>query len=757
VARLGAWIALLLVAIYVILVGGAWDGIYDPSLRLATMVVTTGVLGVWAVIAWRSPEWRPRSTLWPAILAALGSLGVSTALSRDQRISLEYLGYAVVLAVLYLLLVRLMASPFFRARLAALGAMLFVALTILFIGQTVQLWLEWWAVLGHLTAPPLRPGFIRLTYGNPSAALTMVTLLAMPALATLARPGRWQGLITMLILAGVAVVALLSGSRAGWLALGGMVAAVVVARLASSSSRSSVLRVARSAVRRPRRGMLFIAACLAAIVLAVALGPTIIARVTSGGEASRLTFSAVALRIFVTAPLFGTGPGTWSIDHIAFTRPGETDEYVPYAHNLETQTLAELGILGALAGFVVVANVLWLLRNGLTDPDATRRRWASVAAIGLLYFVLHQLLDFYANLPAALIAAALPLAYLDATARSTPTVGQVSLRWPVGLTHAAGVLAAVALIGLTLQEVPAIQGQRAVDLANVGRWDEADIPARAAAAADPDLRSYDFSAGLTADRVGDHVAAAAFFERVVASDDFAEAWLDLAAERVALGRSDLAPDLIRRALRVGVQQPAVAFAAGELASRVGDRDTAVEALGVAVAGVPSLAADPWWSADPLRSGLLPLVMDRATTFANPDQRWELALMRGDADAAQLTAGTTEPTVFALVTSAWQGNDAARQALTTECDGDAQDLALLSWCARVLARDGDNSGRDHYLHIASFIAGAAFETGAEVRVVTSPLVGRELAGLPGFFWGLYTYRRATPWDLLVPGLAHLGLG
>ena len=67
------------------------------------------------------------------------------------------------------------------------------------------------------------------------------------------------------------------------------------------------------------------------------------------------------------------------------------------------------------------------------DPEArrgsgsggvyARRRWLGyLTAIALVYFAVHNILDFYANMPAVLFAVAVPIAYLDATAPGDPSV-----------------------------------------------------------------------------------------------------------------------------------------------------------------------------------------------------------------------------------------------------------------------------------------------------------------------------------------------
>src|SRR3990172_8939423 len=109
--RYGVWVAILLLTCYLVFVGGSWSGLYVSSLRATSVSLAMLVLGVWIAVAWRSPEWRPKSALLPAIGAALVSLALSTVLSRYPRQSAEYLAYAILLAGLYLLLVRLLREP----------------------------------------------------------------------------------------------------------------------------------------------------------------------------------------------------------------------------------------------------------------------------------------------------------------------------------------------------------------------------------------------------------------------------------------------------------------------------------------------------------------------------------------------------------------------------------------------------------------------------------------------------------------------
>jgi tetratricopeptide (TPR) repeat protein len=753
-----AWAGVAAGAVYLIYVGGGWWGIYSPYLRIATMVLAAITLGVWAIVMRRNAAWRPRSVMLPAIAACLGSLAISTIFSRVPRVSLEYLGYAVVLAALYLLLVRLFASDFFRRRIATLATMLFVVSTVAFLGQVVAGWFRWWELAGGFGIPPLRPGFPGLTYNNPSAALTMVALLAVPAVGTFAGATRRGVVVVIAIVLAIGAVALVSGSRAGWFALGltGVIAPIVW--LSVASNRTQAMVAVTSLLRTRASRVAAVVAGITVLGLIVVLAPAVLRRFQEGGEDVRLVYAIAGLRMFFDSSVVGTGPGTWVVQRPHYTEAPETDYYIPHAHNLEAQTLAELGLVGVVAAFVLVVSVCWLLVAAIRGANAERRRWAWAAVVGLLYFVLHQVLDLYVNMPAFLFAAAIPVAYLDATRpqedRLPRPLRPVGRALPGPAAWLAGGLVALALAGLTLQEVPALQQARAAAAADALDWAAADAPARDAAALDPQISSYQFTAGLTAAHAGDHAASVAYFERVVAQNDLPEAWLNLAAEQAETGDRQGALASLRSALRLGYERPAVAMPAGDLALRLGDTDLAVDAFVAAISVSGSLAGDPWWQEEPARIAVLRTVVERAT--ANPTgTSWEIALAAGARDLAVRLAG--DPAGFPrLVVGAWFGDPPARTQLKAKCDASPLDAGVLAWCARLASRDGDRAAADSFQERASLMnPGAGFST-AELRVSPDGMVGRQLPGSPADLWATYTYRRPGPWDILVPSLIHLRL-
>jgi tetratricopeptide (TPR) repeat protein len=768
VGRLLAWLGVAGGATYLVFIGGAWWGIYLPQLRIITVSIITIAIAIWAWVAWRDPSWRPRSVLLPAILVCLGSLAISTVFSRDPRVSVEYLSYSVLLAAGYLLLVRLFAHPFFRDRIANLASLLFVVIATTYLVLNIADWIRWFAAIGHLAIPPLRPDFEALTYGNPSAVLTIVALLGATAAANWARDGRRGIAVVSIVGLLVAVVALISGSRSGWFALASASVILAVLWIAAPSHRRLIVDAVGSIGRSRLAGPIAAVALLAIAGVVVLLLPSILRRAGEGGEDLRASYVAIAFRLFGQSPIVGTGPGTWVLQRIHETLPTETDSYIPHAHDVPAQTLAELGLIGALAGALLLVSVVWLFARAARSDDPSCRRWAWLGGGALIYLAFHDLLDFYLNFPSILLPAAIPVAFLDArTPRrysrrgrnaemADEPAGSVAPDRRRTYLPVAGLgVAALACAFALGQELPALAADRSVAAANQGDFAAALEPARSAAQIDPSIGSYEMTYGLIADRLGDHQDAAQAFGVVATHDDLPEAWLDLAAEQVGAGKPDEAILSIRTALRLGIQRPSVALPAGDLSMRLGEKDLAKQAFEASLANAPSLAADPWWVADPSRRSLLPiLIRDLATT--NPPIGWQLALMSGDANGAAglaTRADIGEANALRII-AAWRGTSAATEEVVSLCRAYPYDTSLLGWCARLEARRGNETLAATFRDLSNVVNGGSFVQGAEVRVTEDVVINRALGGDPATYWGFYTYRRATPYDLLVQSLPHL---
>ncbi len=116
----------------------------------------------------------------------------------------------------------------------------------------------------------------------------------------------------------------------------------------------------------------------------------------------RVSYLIAAYKIWLTAPLAGTGAGTYADAHPAFqTSPLNASSS---AHNIYAQTLPELGIIGfVLLVGLLVSLPLGLLRGITEAPDNL------VLVFGAAALLLHMGLDIDAQYPSILVLVAVML------------------------------------------------------------------------------------------------------------------------------------------------------------------------------------------------------------------------------------------------------------------------------------------------------------------------------------------------------------
>jgi O-antigen ligase/Flp pilus assembly protein TadD len=753
-----AWPFLAILAAYCLFWGGAWSATYDAELRVWALISAFAIVGAWIVVAVRALAWRPRTILAPAFALAFVAFTISTITSRFPRLSVEYLALAILLAALYLVLQRLMASDFFRPRMIGFATIAGILTGIAYIWAVVPHWVTWWGLVGHFAAPPLRPFFEGLTFGNPSAVMTASVLLTAPAVAALAGGSRASRIaaIAMVVLAGAVII--MSGSRAGIVAIGITVPIVGAIWLAAPARRSSLTSLARSRSARLVAVPLFVVAAAGAL----AAGPGLLLRASAGGEDIRMGFFAVSARMFQSSPLIGTGPGTWVVQRIAYTLPSETDYYIPHAHNIYLQTLAEFGIVGALAGLVVVIALARLLLEALQDADPARRRMGWVALFATVYFGAHQLLDFYANAPAILFAYAIPVAWLDATA---PDGTRLTMPWPEwtwakpkklgfvgGCAGVAAIMASAAFLGWS--ENGALLVSNATNLQNDNKSADAIAPLKDAVRMDPAMPPYHLALGLALANTGDLGGAEGEFSMAAAMDSLPEAWLNLAAVQARLGKASAAKEALDKAMRLGAQQVALGIGAGVIDLQLGQVDAAVTRFSRALVLAPSLAGDSWWTSNPAMAAIWPNVYREAFNEAPPASRFVLSLEVGDSiAAANAIAEIDDPETAItdrLVLRAWDHDAIALALLRERARSRPLDSMVVAWCERLLRRSGDDEAAADYATWAATISGG---DDYEIRVAI-PGTSHSIAGINTLFYGQYTYRRPVTKSQLVEWLPEL---
>ena len=205
-------------------------------------------------------------------------------------------------------------------------------------------------------------------------------------------------------------VATLSGTlgtreRQGGFALGLLVALIVLAGIAQWIS----LRHEREReLRLPRRaGWIALGLICAGLALAIVVGakesaasPELRPGATRYAtfQSSRYDYWKVALRAFADEPVRGVGAGGWAVYWLRYRK---INDFAQDAHSLELQTLAELGVIGA------VFLLTFLGGMALAGRDAYRSAPAVAAGpiAGFVVYVAHSPLDWDWQMPAVTLIA----------------------------------------------------------------------------------------------------------------------------------------------------------------------------------------------------------------------------------------------------------------------------------------------------------------------------------------------------------------
>ena len=352
-------------AAFVVLVAGGSGRLEVDVFRLIYDAAAVVAIVAWLVIAAFRPEWLPASRLLPAIAACLVAFAVATVISQNARLSAEMTAYAFLLAGLYLLLVALMRDARLRAHFERLALGLCVLVCVLYLLQVLQAWQQWWEVVGQLDDPPAAPGLPRPEpgisqpdrHGRPRAR--RVCARHTPGAGT-----EWSG-----------------GRGSARRACRGHHRDHGIARSLDRGGRGAGgLRAGRAghgaghahegaAFLRTPRGVAALVAGLVALVVAGGLAASS-GRLSLADGGYREAFATASLRMFESSPLVGVGPGVWQELRASYQTAAQPDLYIPHAHNIYLQTLAEFGLVGIVAGVVA---------RGLARPpdpgrDPVRRR-----------------------------------------------------------------------------------------------------------------------------------------------------------------------------------------------------------------------------------------------------------------------------------------------------------------------------------------------------------------------------------------------
>ena len=182
-------------------------------------------------------------------------------------------------------------------------------------------------------------------------------------------------------------------------------------------------------------------------------------RLSSAAGESRYQFWTSTLDQNATAPLIGTGSGTFQF---WWAREGDEAETVRDAHSLYMQTIGELGIVGIV---LLLSFLAWVFANGLRAAllsDAAERSRLAAALAGFTVFLLTAAVDWMWQVPAVPVAA-LMLACGLLVAGGGDVKPRLPVPWRVGVA-AVSLLAIVAIavplasLSLTRQSQASVRG-----------------------------------------------------------------------------------------------------------------------------------------------------------------------------------------------------------------------------------------------------------------------------------------------------------
>lgn len=254
-------------------------------------------------------------------------------------------------------------------------------------------------------------------------------------------------------------------------------------------------------------------------------------RLSSAAGESRYQFWSSTVEENATAPLIGTGSGTFQF---WWAREGDTTETVRDAHSLYMQTLGELGIAGLL---LLLAFLAWVFVSGLRAAllsDAAERSRLAAALAGFTVFLLTAAVDWMWQVPAVPVAA-LILACGLLVAGGGSAKPRLAVPWRVGV--AAVSLLAIVAIAIPLASLSLTRQSQAA--ARAGDYAAALDDARSAQNVEPAAATPRLQQALALELMRDFPAAEAAARMAVDRESTNwRLWLVLSRIAAENGRAD---------------------------------------------------------------------------------------------------------------------------------------------------------------------------------------------------------------------------
>lgn len=320
-----------------------WDGaLWDARFQFLLHLIGFGAaLGIGAM-AWQRRQ-LPRTAIDLPILLVVVAFALATVTAENAGLAARALASIVAFAaMLPVALVALRARPNWLALVVLAPTLAFSAATL---ASMVWRRLGWFGVDPPTMIPPLRIGVEGTPFGS-IATPPFMLLAAAPLTLQIADPRlrRWTQ-VALLVVGGP--LAVLSGSRSAWIAIG-------VAGVAFGAPHLRHFRLPRRWT--PRRIAVTWLGALA-VLAAVAVGAPRLAAFSS--LAYRIDLWRDTLVAWSRDPLMGIGPGTMPYARQAAAEALSFPARQPHSHNLPLGLLGDAGLIGLLAGIALVVGFFW--------------------------------------------------------------------------------------------------------------------------------------------------------------------------------------------------------------------------------------------------------------------------------------------------------------------------------------------------------------------------------------------------------------
>ncbi|MGH2583423.1 MAG: O-antigen ligase family protein, partial [Dehalococcoidia bacterium] len=474
----------------------------DPYGSLTRRYAVLGALLV-GYVGWLIAQRRlPRRSVFDLPLAAV-TLAVLVAVggSIDPRLSLEHVLPLLPTLVLFYVLHDVVALD---GRRLAWAVLLAVAVVAVFALASVWRSLDdWWtlvrAVDGGLSrATLLPPSTPRVAdVGNHPNVLAAVLAMALPAALLLWTENADRRVRAVVVLAAFLIAAALffTLSRAAW---AGAIAGLVV-------TVGGYVVAGRGRIHAPR----WVWVVLIAVALVIALAALWL--LASGARPEWLFRDSLGPRadmrragweMFLDNPLTGAGPGLYVALYPLYG--GAYPFAAVHSHNIVVQTALDTGLLGLLAGGLLLVAILVVVVRGLRSAGRTSRHLTAVAAGMLAAGLVHALADSPQLFPEVQALGVVALVMLTRSVEPAPGTGPASLiplrlaQWLPRSVRVAGwsgpalavLLAVVLPVAWLVTSRAHLAHSESVALAGEGRWPEAVAAAERAVARDERMAAY---------------------------------------------------------------------------------------------------------------------------------------------------------------------------------------------------------------------------------------------------------------------------